>query len=382
MTTDQDGTLKIRPPVTAEEHQQVQREEKARTILLSALLDEHMGYFYHMIDARDIWNAIKARFGGNAESKKMQKSLLKQRVFVYSGTFTAAATAVSPSSETEFALMCLSTEKLIDQATQEKQDLMTKLDIEIANQAKWNNSEPSTNDFQMYDFSQECLRPNHSDHDSNSSVSAPPSESSNTIVIECTGQEDFPSVCTSSIKTDVKSSKTLCNKFGSFNKGSHFRKHKSCYVCGSYLHLIKDCDLHEQRLVKRHAKGKGILGRRPTWKTVNPNKPKPVSAGKPKPVSAGKPKLVFAGKPKPVSAGKPKPVSAGNPKPVSAGQQNTVSAGPPNPVCAGDRLLGPRPLNIQPTRIVILAGRAFCFCCQVFISAGDLFLLKSIEKLQ
>nr|GEU77608.1 hypothetical protein [Tanacetum cinerariifolium] len=41
--------------------------------------DEHMGYFYHMIDARDIWNAIKARFGRNAESKKMQKSLLKQK---------------------------------------------------------------------------------------------------------------------------------------------------------------------------------------------------------------------------------------------------------------------------------------------------------------
>nr|GEU95362.1 zinc finger, CCHC-type [Tanacetum cinerariifolium] len=32
--------------------------------------------------------------------------------------------------------------------------------------------------------------------------------------------------------------------------------------------------------------------------------------------------------------------------------------------------------------IVIPAARAFCFCCQVFISAGDLFLLKSIEKLQ
>nr|GEX42182.1 hypothetical protein [Tanacetum cinerariifolium] len=79
MTTDNDGNLKIRPPVTAEEHQQVQREEKARTILLSALLDEHMGDFYHMIDTKDIWNAIKARFGGNAESKKMQKSLLKQK---------------------------------------------------------------------------------------------------------------------------------------------------------------------------------------------------------------------------------------------------------------------------------------------------------------
>nr|GEU41468.1 hypothetical protein [Tanacetum cinerariifolium] len=31
-------------------------------------------------------------------------------------------------------------QKLIDQATQEKQDLMTKLDNELANQAKWNNS--------------------------------------------------------------------------------------------------------------------------------------------------------------------------------------------------------------------------------------------------
>nr|GFC03581.1 ribonuclease H-like domain-containing protein [Tanacetum cinerariifolium] len=43
MITDNDGNLKIHPPVIAEEHQQVQREEKARTILLSALPDEHMG---------------------------------------------------------------------------------------------------------------------------------------------------------------------------------------------------------------------------------------------------------------------------------------------------------------------------------------------------
>nr|GFB29153.1 ribonuclease H-like domain-containing protein [Tanacetum cinerariifolium] len=42
MTTDNNGNLKIRPPVTAKEHQQVQREDKARKILLSALPDEHM----------------------------------------------------------------------------------------------------------------------------------------------------------------------------------------------------------------------------------------------------------------------------------------------------------------------------------------------------
>nr|GFA74552.1 ribonuclease H-like domain-containing protein [Tanacetum cinerariifolium] len=79
MTMDKDGNLKIRHPVAVEEHQQIQREEKARKILLSALPDEHMGDFYHMIDAKDIWNAIKARFGENIESKNMQKSLLKQK---------------------------------------------------------------------------------------------------------------------------------------------------------------------------------------------------------------------------------------------------------------------------------------------------------------
>nr|GEY88409.1 putative ribonuclease H-like domain-containing protein [Tanacetum cinerariifolium] len=42
MTIDNDGNLKICPHVTAEEHQQVQREEKAGTILLSALPDEHI----------------------------------------------------------------------------------------------------------------------------------------------------------------------------------------------------------------------------------------------------------------------------------------------------------------------------------------------------
>nr|GEV84579.1 hypothetical protein [Tanacetum cinerariifolium] len=157
------------------------------------------------------------------------------------------------------------------------------------------SSKPSTNDFQTCDSSQECSRTNQSDHDSNdsiSNVSAPASASSDTIVIDCVRQKDFPSVCSSSIKTDVKSSKTLCNKLRSFNKESHFRKHKSvtsksCYLCGSYLHLIKDCDFHEQTFTKRNAEGKGKLGRRPTGKPINLNRPNPVSAGQRNTVSAG-----------------------------------------------------------------------------------------------
>nr|GEU48325.1 ribonuclease H-like domain-containing protein [Tanacetum cinerariifolium] len=777
MTTDKDGNLKIRLPVTAKEHQQVQRKETARTILLSALPDEHMGDFYHMIDARDIWNAIKARFGGNVESKKLQKSLLKQKfeefkiskeegldkgydkmqkilsqmntikikpepedvntkflrglppswsgitlilktkggleyisfddlynklkfleidtkgyssssstlsnaAFVstagssqgklsyqelgnggyggYTTTLSAShgsssskgssksicsvvddviysffanheidqqlvyedldqmnkeefkeydlkhqmamlsikvhrfdkkhdrkikfngrenawfdkklvkcfnckkmghfsrecraqggqninnyqkykeagkdgtdskamvvvdgnaeseeevvstdeiipaggsvvATAVSPQSETEFAFVGLSTEahkhdvkslekqikchqtnqlaykekikvlsyeikekynileyrqKLIDQATHEKQDLMTKLDNKLANQAKWNNNgtnmyklidssmsvrtkrglgldkylgegelgiddskfsifhtnsdelegQPINNRFALVDYMKTVPPPltgnymppfnipdidesqmvygkktiesseiktnndsiSYSDDsvlfDFSDSVFAPVSESSDTIVIDCARQEGFPSVCR--LETDVKSSKPLCNKFGSFNKESHFRKHKSiasksCYACGSYLHLIKDCDFHEQTFAKRNAKGKGILKSRPTGKPVNPNRLKPTSAGRQKPVSAGRPNTI----------------SAGRPNQFSADQPNPVSVGQPNTVFAGDGILGPRPLNFQPKNTMFTVCAAARH--QVTPKTSNLLSVKRIFK--
>ncbi|GKD25621.1 putative ribonuclease H-like domain-containing protein [Tanacetum coccineum] len=75
---DCDGRVIILPPTTANEHIVVQKESKARTTLLQSIPDDHVADFHYMDDARDIWNAVKARFGGNAESKKMRKSMLKQ----------------------------------------------------------------------------------------------------------------------------------------------------------------------------------------------------------------------------------------------------------------------------------------------------------------
>ncbi|GJS98072.1 putative ribonuclease H-like domain-containing protein [Tanacetum coccineum] len=56
------------------------RERKARTTVLMALPEDHLAKFHNMIDAKDIWDAIKSRFGGNDESKKMQKYILKQQI--------------------------------------------------------------------------------------------------------------------------------------------------------------------------------------------------------------------------------------------------------------------------------------------------------------
>nr|GEU40018.1 putative ribonuclease H-like domain-containing protein [Tanacetum cinerariifolium] len=44
-----------------------------------ALPEDHLAKFHKMDDAKEMWKAIKSRFGGNDKSKKMQKYLLKQQ---------------------------------------------------------------------------------------------------------------------------------------------------------------------------------------------------------------------------------------------------------------------------------------------------------------
>ncbi|GJW10120.1 putative ribonuclease H-like domain-containing protein [Tanacetum coccineum] len=49
------------------------------TTLLMALPEDHLAKFHKMADAKEMWEAIKSKFGGNDESKKMQKYILKQQ---------------------------------------------------------------------------------------------------------------------------------------------------------------------------------------------------------------------------------------------------------------------------------------------------------------
>nr|GFD51098.1 xylulose kinase-1 [Tanacetum cinerariifolium] len=47
--------------------------------LLLAIPDEHLLKSHGIKDAKTLWEAIKIRFGGNKESKKMQKTIMKQQ---------------------------------------------------------------------------------------------------------------------------------------------------------------------------------------------------------------------------------------------------------------------------------------------------------------
>ncbi|GKC27019.1 hypothetical protein Tco_1034313, partial [Tanacetum coccineum] len=79
VSTDTNGQIKVLPPKTAEEILARERETKIRTTLLMAIPKDHLAKFYKITDAKEMWEAIKSRFGGNDESKKMQKYILKQQ---------------------------------------------------------------------------------------------------------------------------------------------------------------------------------------------------------------------------------------------------------------------------------------------------------------
>ncbi|GJS24493.1 hypothetical protein Tco_0453125 [Tanacetum coccineum] len=78
-TKDENGVETKVPSKTAQSILARQKERKAKIILLLAIPDEYQPRFHTIKDAKSLCAAIKSRFGGNAESKKMQKNVLKQQ---------------------------------------------------------------------------------------------------------------------------------------------------------------------------------------------------------------------------------------------------------------------------------------------------------------
>nr|GEX88156.1 xylulose kinase-1 [Tanacetum cinerariifolium] len=72
-----DGVVQVIAPTTAEKTLAKKIELKARGTLLIALPDKHKLKFNIHKDATSLIEAIKKRFGGNKETKKVQKTLLK-----------------------------------------------------------------------------------------------------------------------------------------------------------------------------------------------------------------------------------------------------------------------------------------------------------------
>ncbi|GKD09159.1 hypothetical protein Tco_1188844 [Tanacetum coccineum] len=72
-------------PTTVEEKQDRRNEMKARGTLLMALPNKDQLKFQSYKDAKLLMEAIDKRYGGNKESKKVQRTLLKQQYENFSG---------------------------------------------------------------------------------------------------------------------------------------------------------------------------------------------------------------------------------------------------------------------------------------------------------
>ncbi|GJW06043.1 hypothetical protein Tco_1568466 [Tanacetum coccineum] len=96
-TTNADGTSTstIPGPVTTEEKAQKKNDVKARSMLLMALPNEHQLTFNQYKDAKTLFEAIQARFGGNEATKKTQKTLLKQMYENFSASSQESLDSIS-----------------------------------------------------------------------------------------------------------------------------------------------------------------------------------------------------------------------------------------------------------------------------------------------
>ncbi|GJT83502.1 putative ribonuclease H-like domain-containing protein [Tanacetum coccineum] len=201
--------------------------------------------------------------------------------------------------------------------------------------------------------SSEPMTANFSSNASTSSVSTHASEanlesSEGTTIQEPIIVQELPSFsCTDK---DVKNSRTPCDKNSYFNKkASHFRKNsssasKSCFVCGSYLHLIKDCNYYETQYANDF-NGVGYPQREPIWdnatRVTQSNQFVPQAVllrfGKVS-IPAARPNQVPAGRLKPVSTGK-----QNRPPPIHDGRRNSSL------VTSGWWQSTARPMNHLPT---------------------------------
>nr|GEX87295.1 hypothetical protein [Tanacetum cinerariifolium] len=83
-----DGVLQLIAPITAEQRLARKNELKACGTLLMALPDKHQLKFNSHKDAKTLMEAIEKSFGGNTDTKKVQKTLLKQQYENFSGSST------------------------------------------------------------------------------------------------------------------------------------------------------------------------------------------------------------------------------------------------------------------------------------------------------
>ncbi|GJY68836.1 hypothetical protein Tco_0471818 [Tanacetum coccineum] len=222
-----------------------------------------------MDDAKEIWEAIRTRFGGNANSKKMQKAVYKE----------------------QFEAFTISSSEGLEKGYDRFQQLLSQLEAHgaksITEDANHNflsksstnkgpqEPEPSVSDDRSSEYST-CQSNDSEGSIGTSSEHSVDSESENSSVpqevymskpvttkekgVSAPKSKEVEPSCVTHIKTprqQIKDQETPTVNRKNWNgikerelgEGCSFIK-KKCFVCGSLSHLIKDCDYYEKKMAR------------------------------------------------------------------------------------------------------------------------------------
>nr|GEY15460.1 uncharacterized mitochondrial protein AtMg00810-like [Tanacetum cinerariifolium] len=124
-----EGVVQYVSPTTAEQRLARKNKLKARGTLLMALPDKHYLKFNIHKDAKTLMEAIEKRFGGNKETKKVQKTLLKQQYENFTGSSSESLDQIHDSLPTEWRTHILIWRNKIDLEKQSLDDLFNSLKI-------------------------------------------------------------------------------------------------------------------------------------------------------------------------------------------------------------------------------------------------------------
>ncbi|GJU54819.1 hypothetical protein Tco_1228533 [Tanacetum coccineum] len=334
ISTGKYGVVRILPPVSPAEIHAVEKERKARTILLMAIPKEHLKRFHGMDDAKEIWEAIRTRFGEAGKQEKNQMGLLTMDDGIVNwGEHTEdeeinhALMAISSSSEKGTIAENIDSWKDVFQETWRLINFWQCVQVKRRNSVgkplysrfiKSNDFKgvphPLSGDYtpkpqeeideSLYVYGKKgSQEPEPSISDDRSInlkkcyVPYKPITTNEKGMSALKSKEVEPS-CVTHIKTPrqpIKDQETPKVNRKNWNKimeselgeGYSFIK-KKCFVCGSLSHLIKDCDYYEKKMAreaefkKQRVFNTGNRVTKPVW--TNENRVNHANKFVPKPV--------------------------------------------------------------------------------------------------
>ncbi|GJU75944.1 hypothetical protein Tco_1273014 [Tanacetum coccineum] len=233
---------------TAEEILARERERKARTTLLMALLEDHLAKFHKMTDAKEMWDAIKSNLSHPEEEEnyalmacnssgsdtELRKNEVLQSVFM--------------SKESDFE-----NPPLYDR-------FVTAGGIHAVPPPMIGNYMPYGPDIEIdyskFTYGPKQTQPSESETQTSDIDTCESNINSEDEYVSLpTKEQETPSFANQQVKSPRE---TVKNHFTHSKNPKVDKKElgygftaRACFVCGSLNHLIRDCDFHEKRMAKQ-----------------------------------------------------------------------------------------------------------------------------------